>query len=211
MDEESRQRYDQLGLSIDELSLLVGVNLNALSQGMLTQESAMRELIEETSQQTEETLTERLEEAEQGLATSLSDTEASLLSQITGVEAGVLQQLAEVEGGLQSQFGEQFDVVQQQVSGLGEQVTGLGEGLAGLGQGVAGLGAGLLGGLMGLGQQQQQISAQLAKPEVIEFDPFLQGLSPFQPLTPIALSPQKQTDAMGELNKFLGRQTGMLV
>jgi len=55
------------------------------------------------------------------------------------------------------------------------------------------------------------MAAQLAKPDPIPFDPFLQGLSPFQPLTPIALAPQKQTDAMGELNKFLGRQTGMLV
>ena len=189
----------------------VGVNLEALQQGMLTQESAMRELVEETSQQTEETLTNRLEEAEQGFATSLSDTEASLLSQITGVEAGVLQQLATVEGGLQQQFGEQFGQVQQQVSGLSEQVTGLGEGLAGLGQGVAGLGAGLLGGLMGLGQQQEQIITQLSKPEVIEFNPFLKGLSPFQPMTPVALAPKKQTDAMSELNKFMGRQTGMLV
>ena len=211
LDAAGRQRYEDLNMSIDDVSLRIGVDINALREGMLTQESAMRELVEETSQQTEETLTNRLEEAEQGFATSLSDTEANLLSQITGVEAGVLQQLATVEGGLQQQFGEQFGQVQQQVSGLGEQVSGLGEGLAGLGQGVAGLGVGLLGGLMGLGQQQEQIITQLSKPEVIEFDPFLKGLSPFQPMTPVSLAPQKQTDAMSELNKFMGRQTGMLV
>ena len=204
LDEAGRQRYEELGLSIEDLSLRVGVNLEALQQGMLTQDAALRELVEETTRQTEQSLTERLEEAEQGFATSLSDTEANLLSQITGVEAGVLQQLATVEGGLREQFGEQFDVVQQQVGGLGEQVAGLGEGLAGLG---AGLGMGLLG----LGQQQQQLAAQLAKPDPIPFDPFLKGLSPFQPLTPIALAPQKQTDAMSELNKFIGRQSGMLV
>ena len=66
-------------------------------------------------------------------------------------------------------------------------------------------------GLLGLGQQQQQLAAELARPDPIPFDPFLKGLSPFQMLTPIALAPQKQTDALGELNKFLGRQTGMLV
>ena len=211
LDEAGRQRYEELGLSIEDLSLRVGVNLEALQQGMLTQDAALRELVEETTRQTEQSLTERLEEAEQGFATSLSDTEANLLSQITGVEAGVLQQLATVEGGLREQFGEQFDVVQQQVGGLGEQVTGLGEGLAGLGESVVGLGAGLGMGLLSLGQQQEQIAAQLAKPEVVEFDPFSKGLSPFQPLTPIALAPQKQTDAMSELNKFIGRQSGMLV
>jgi len=206
LDEASRQRYEELGLSIDELSLRVGVNLNALSEGMLTQDAALRELIEETTQQTEQSLTERLEEAEQGFATSLSDTEANLLSQITGVESGVLQQLAEVEGGLQSQFGEQFDVVQQQVSGLGEQVTGLGEGITGLGQA---LGVGLLG-LAAAQPTAQEIASAMPR-QPVEFDPFLQGLSPFQPLTPIALAPQKQTDALSELNKFIGRQTGMLV
>ncbi len=206
LDEASRQRYEELGLSIDELSLRVGVNLNALSEGMLTQDAALRELIEETTQQTEQSLTERLEEAEQGFATSLSDTEANLLSQITGIESGVLQQLAEVEGGLQSQFGEQFDVVQQQVSGLGEQVTGLGEGITGLGQA---LGVGLLG-LAAAQPTAQEIAAAMPR-QPVEFDPFLKGLSPFQPLTPIALAPQKQTDALSELNKFIGRQTGMLV
>ena len=206
LDEASRQRYEELGLSIDELSLRVGVNLNALSEGMLTQDAALRELIEETTQQTEQSLTERLEEAEQGFATSLSDTEANLLSQITGVESGVLQQLAEVEGGLQSQFGEQFDVVQQQVSGLEEQVTGLGEGITGLGQA---LGVGLLG-LAAAQPTAQEIAAAMPR-QPVEFDPFLKGLSPFQPLTPIALAPQKQTDALSELNKFIGRQTGMLV
>ena len=206
LDEASRQRYEELGLSIDELSLRVGVNLNALSEGMLTQDAALRELIEETTQQTEQSLTERLEEAEQGFATSLSDTEANLLSQITGVESGVLQQLAEVEGGLQSQFGEQFDVVQQQVSGLGEQVTGLGEGITGLGQA---LGVGLLG-LAAAQPTAQEIASAMPR-QPVEFDPFLKGLSPFQPLTPIALAPQKQTDALSELNKFIGRQTGMLV
>jgi hypothetical protein len=206
LDEASRQRYEELGLSIDELSLRVGVNLNALSEGMLTQDAALRELIEETTQQTEQSLTERLEEAEQGFATSLSDTEANLLSQITGVESGVLQQLAEVEGGLQSQFGEQFDVVQQQVSGLEEQVTGLGEGITGLGQA---LGVGLLG-LASAQPTAQEIAAAMPR-QPVEFDPFLKGLSPFQPLTPIALAPQKQTDALSELNKFIGRQTGMLV
>ena len=206
LDEASRQRYEELGLSIDELSLRVGVNLNALSEGMLTQDAALRELIEETTQQTEQSLTERLEEAEQGFATSLSDTEANLLSQITGVESGVLQQLAEVEGGLQSQFGEQFDVVQQQVSGLGEQVTGLGEGITGLGQA---LGVGLLG-LAAAQPTAQEIASAMPR-QPVKFDPFLKGLSPFQPLTPIALAPQKQTDALSELNKFIGRQTGMLV
>ena len=56
----------------------------------------------------------------------------------------------------------------------------------------------------------QEIAAAMPR-QPVEFDPFLKGLSPFQPLTPIALAPQKQTDALSELNKFIGRQTGMLV
>ena len=206
LDQRTQDRLDELGLGLQDLGLLVNVNFEALQQGMLTQESAMQELIEETTRQTEESLTERLEQAEEGFATSLSDTEANLLSQITGVEAGVLQQLAEVEGGLQSQFGEQFGQVQEQVAGLGEQVAGVGEGLGQLGQA---LGTGLLG-LAAAQPTAQQIAAAMPR-QPVEFDPFLKGLSPFQPLTPIALAPQKQTDAMSELNKFIGRQTGMLV
>ena len=143
----------------------------------------------------------------------MSDTEASLLSEITGVEAGVLQQLAEVEGGLQSQFGEQFGQVQQQVAGLGEQVTGLGEQVAGVGEGIGQLGQALGAGLLGLAAAQptaQEIAAAMPR-QPVEFDPFLKGLSPFQPLTPLSLSPIREKDATSELNKFIGRQTGMLV
>lgn len=151
MDAESRQRYDELGLSIDELSLRVGVNLEALQEGMLTQESAMRELIEETAQQTEE-------------------------------RVGV------------------------QITGLGEQIAGLGEGVTGLGQA---LGVGLLG-LAGAQPTAQEIAAAMPR-QPVKFDPFLKGLSPFQPLTPLSLSPIQEKDATSELNKFIGRQTGMLV
>ena len=206
LDQRTQDRLNELGLDLEGIGLLVNVNFEALQEGMLTQEAALRELVEETTRQTEESLTERLEQAEEGFATSLSDTEANLLSQITGVEAGVLQQLAEVEGGLQSQFGEQFGQVQEQVAGLGEQVAGVGEGLGQLGQA---LGTGLLG-LAAAQPTAQQIAAAMPR-QPVKFDPFLKGLSPFQPLTPIALAPQKQTDAMSELNKFIGRQTGMLV
>lgn len=151
MDAESRQRYDELGLSIEELSLRVGVNLEALQEGMLTQESAMRELIEETAQQTEE-------------------------------RVGV------------------------QITGLGEQIAGIGEGVTGLGQA---LGAGLLG-LAAAQPTAQEIAAAMPR-QPVKFDPFLKGLSPFQPLTPLSLSPIKEKDATSELNKFIGRQTGMLV
>ena len=116
------------------------------------------------------------------------------------------QQLAEVEGGLQSQFGEQFGQVQQQVAGLGEQVAGVGEGIGQLGQA---LGVGLLG-LAGAQPTAQEIAAAMPR-QPVEFDPFLKGLSPFQPLTPLSLSPVQQKDATSELNKFIGRQTGMLV
>jgi hypothetical protein len=206
LDQRTQDRLDELGLDLEGIGLLVNVNFEALQEGMLTQESALRELVEETTQQTEQSLTERLEEAEQGFATNLSDTEANLLEQITGVEAGVLQQLAEVEGGLQSQFGEQFEQVQQQVSGLGEQVAGVGENIGQLGQA---LGAGLLG-LAAAQPTAQEIAAAMPR-QPVKFDPFLKGLSPFQPLTPLSLSPIQEKDATSELNKFIGRQTGMLV
>ena len=79
LDERTQERLDELGLNLEDLGLLVNVNFEALQQGMLTQESAMQELIEETTRQTEESLTERLEQAEEGFATSLSDTEANPL------------------------------------------------------------------------------------------------------------------------------------
>jgi vacuolar-type H+-ATPase subunit H len=206
LDEASRGRFDDLGLSIEELSLRIGVNLEALQTGMLTQDAALRELIEESTTQTEESLTQRLEQAEEGFATSLSDTEANLLSQITGIEAEVLQQLAIVEGGLQSQFGEQFGQIQEQVAGLGEQVAGVGEGLGELGQAIG-------TGLMSLAAAQptaQQIASAMPR-QPVKFDPFLKGLDPFQPLTPLTLRPIQEKDAVSELNKFIGRQTGMLV
>ena len=213
LDEASRERFDELGLSIEDLSLRVGVNLEALQTGMLTQDAALRELIEESTTQTEESLTQRLEQAEEGFATSLSDTEANLLSQITGVEAGVLQQLAEVEGGLQSQFGEQFGQVQEQVAGLGEQVSGIGEQVASVGEGLGQLGQAIGTGLLGLAAAQptaQQIASAMPR-QPVKFDPFLKGLDPFQPLTPLTLRPIQEKDAVSELNKFIGRQTGMLV
>ena len=60
LDERTQERLDELGLDLEDLGLLVNVNFEALQQGMLTQESAMQELIEETTRQTEESLTERL-------------------------------------------------------------------------------------------------------------------------------------------------------
>ena len=65
------------------------------------------------------------------------------------------------------------------VAGLGTQIGGIAR--------IAGLGVGLLGGLTGLGQQQEQMIAQLSKPEVIKFDPFLKGLSPRKMPTPLKI------------------------
>ena len=113
----------------------------------------------------------------------------------------MLQQLAEVEGGLQEQFGDQFSQVQEQVAGLGEQVAGVGEGLGQLGQA---LGTGLLG--LAAAQPTAQEIAMAMPRQPVDFDPFLKGLSPFQPLTPLTLRPVQEKDALSELNKFIGRQ-----
>ena len=102
LDERTQERLDELGLNLEDLGLLVNVNFEALQQGMLTQESAMQELIEETTRQTEESLTERLEQAEEGFATSLSDTEANLLSRITGVEAECFNNLQRLKADCKS-------------------------------------------------------------------------------------------------------------
>jgi len=137
------------------------------------------------------------------------DIEALRAGQISQAEAQqAFQQSTEERFG---ELGSQVGDLGTQIGGLASDVSGLGRGLEGLGEGVAGLGAGLGMGLLSLGQQQQQLAAQLARPDPIPFDPFLKGLSPFQPLTPIALTPQKQTSALDELNQFLGRQKGMLV
>jgi len=112
---------------------------------------------------------------------------------INALQAGQISQ-AEAQQAFESsvagqfgQIGGQIGGLMSDVAGLGTQIGGIGEGLAGLGQGVAGLGVGLLGGLTGLGQQQQQIITQLSKPEVIEFDPFLKGLSPRKMPTPLKI------------------------
>ena len=135
---------------------------------------------------------------------------------IDALQAGQISQ-AEAQQAFQQSTEEQFGEIGGQIGDLGTQigglasdVSGLGAGLEGLGQGVAGLGAGLGMGLLGLGQQQEQIVAELTKPEPIPFDPFLKGLSPFQILTPTALSPVQQRDAVSDLDKFI-RQSGMLV
>ena len=68
-------------------------------------------------------------------------------------------------------------------------------------------------GLLGLAAAQptaQEIASAMPR-QPVQFDPFLKGLSPFQPLTPLTLRPVQEKDALSELNKFIGRQSGMLV
>ena len=108
---------------------------------------------------------------------------------IDALQAGQISQ-AEAQQAFQQSTEEQFGEIGGQIGDLGTQigglasdVSGIGRGLEGLGQGVAGLGAGLGMGLLGLGQQQEQIVAELAKPDPIPFDPFLKGLTPFPNLS----------------------------
>ena len=128
LDERTQDRLNELGLDLEDLSLLVNVNFEALQEGALTRESAMQELIEETATRTEE--------------------------QVAGLGA----QVGGLMGGLE---------------GLGQQVGGLEGALEGLGEGLGQLGLGTLGGLFGLGQQQQQLAQQqmamLSKPEIKPF------------------------------------------
>ena len=128
LDERTQDRLNELGLDLEDLSLLVNVNFEALQEGALTRESAMQELIEETATRTEEQV------------------------------AGLGEQVGGLMGGLE---------------GLGQQVGGLEGALEGLGEGLGQLGLGTLGGLFGLGQQQQQLAQQqmamLSKPEIKPF------------------------------------------
>ena len=98
-------------------------------------------------------------------------------------------------------------------TGLGELGEAFEAGLGGLGEGVGQLGQALGTGLLGIAAAQptlQEIQAVMPR-QPVEFDPFLKGLSPFQPLTPLTLRPVQEKDALSELNKFIGRQSGMLV
>tara|TARA_R100000329_G_C7618331_1_gene219723 strand:+ start:1080 stop:4076 length:2997 start_codon:yes stop_codon:yes gene_type:complete len=107
LDERTQDRLNELGLDLEDLSLLVNVNFEALQEGALTRESAMQELIEETATRTEEQV-------------------AGLGEQVGGLMGGLEglgQQVGGLEGALEG-LGE----------GLGQLGLGTLGGLFGLGQ-----------------------------------------------------------------------------
>ena len=107
LDERTQERLNELGLDLEDLSLLVNVNFEALQEGALTRESAMQELIEETAIRTEEQV-------------------AGLGEQVGGLMGGLEglgQQVGGLEGALEG-LGE----------GLGQLGLGTLGGLFGLGQ-----------------------------------------------------------------------------
>ena len=237
LDAQTRQQFEEFGENVNQLFAGVNVDIEGLQAGQVSQAEAFAQYQEEAAIQAEEATEdrrnlqqaiigaqgdiERLDENTRQQFEEFGETVNELFSDVdVDIEALQEGQISQAEAqqafqqSTEEQFGEiggQIGDLGTQIGGLASDVSGIGAGLEGLGQGVAGLGAGLGMGLLGLGQQQQQLAAELARPDPIPFDPFLKGLSPFQMLTPIALAPQKQTDALGELNKFLGRQTGMLV
>ena len=212
LDEQTQQRFEEFGESVNELFSDVDVDIEALQEGQITQTEMAEEAATERQvlqqsllnvqgdvNQLDANTRQQFEEFGESVNELFSDVDVD----IEALQEGQISQ-AEAQEAFEQSVSEQFGEV-------GEGLAGLGAGLEGLGQGVAGLGAGLGLGLLGLGQQQEQIVAELTKPEPIPFNPFLKGLSPFQPLTPISLSPVKEKDAVSELNKFIGRQSGMLV
>ena len=239
LDAQTRQQFEEFGEDVNQLFAGVNVDIEGLRAGQVSQEEAFRQYQADAASQAAQATTERrnLQQsliAVQGDVSQLdantrrqfeefggtvNDLFADVNVDIEGLRQGqVSQQEAQrdFEQSVAGQFGDitgQLGALGGQVSGLMSDVAGIGQGLEGLGEGVAGLGQGLGAGLLGLAAAQptaQQIAAAMPR-QPVKFDPFLKGLSPFQPLTPIALAPQKQTDAMSELNKFIGRQTGMLV
>jgi hypothetical protein len=227
MSAESQQRYNELGLDIEDLSTLVGVNIEALRDDIITQDSALRELFENQGEQLGqdiEDLNTKLEDAREGFSVELSETEANILSEITGLESDFLQSMGELEGGLQDAFGEGFENVQGQVEGIGQQVAGVESRIGEVEEGIGGLESqfqegleGLLrfglGSMFGLGQQQQQISEQqmqqaamlAARPEI---DPFQKqefaGLG-YEAYQDPGMLTQQQPTAQENLAQLIGR------
>ena len=89
LDENTQDRLNELGLDVEQLGLLVNVNFESLQEGLLSQESAMQELIEETVSQSEEEVRSDI---------------TGLGQQIGGVEAG-LEGLGEGIAGLGEGLG----------------------------------------------------------------------------------------------------------
>ena len=171
-----------------------------LQQALISVQGNVNQLDESTRQQFEE------------FGGTVNELFSDVNVDIEGLRQGQVSQQeaqSDFEESVASQFGgitEQLGELGSQVSGLMSDVTGIGEGLEGLGQG---LGEGLLG-LAAAQPTAQQIASAMPR-QPVKFDPFLKGLSPFQPLTPLSLSPVQEKDALSELNKFIGRQSGMLV
>ena len=222
LDAQTRQQFEDFGQNVNELFSDVNVDIEGLQAGQISQAEAFAQYQADAASQAEEAAEDRrnLQQAIIGAQGNIEALDANTRQQfeefgenvnelfsdvdvdIEALQEGQISQ-AEAQAAFEQSVSEQFGQV-------GEGLAGLGEGLEGLGQGVAGLGAGLGMGLLSLGQQQEQLAAELAKPDPIPFDPFLKGLSPFQILTPTALSSVQQKDAVSELDKYI-RQTGMLV
>ena len=213
LDADTKARFDEFGEDVNQLFAGVNVDIEGLRQGQVSQADAFAQYQADASVKAAEAANERrgLQQSllnVQGDVTQLDENTrrqfdafgedvnqlfSNVDVDINALQAGQISQ-AEAQQAFESsvagqfgQIGGQIGGLMSDVAGLGTQIGGIGEGLAGLGQGVAGLGVGLLGGLTGLGQQQQQIITQLSKPEVIEFDPFLKGLSPRKMPTPLKI------------------------
>ena len=222
LDAQTRQQFEAFGEDVNQLFAGVNVDIEGLQAGQVSQAEAFAQYQADAATQATQATEERrnLQQAIIGAQGNIEALDANTRQQfeefgenvnelfsdvdvdIEALQEGQISQ-AEAQAAFEQSVSEQFGQV-------GEGLAGLGEGLEGLGQGVAGLGAGLGMGLLSLGQQQEQLAAELAKPDPIPFDPFLKGLSPFQILTPTALSSVQQKDAVSELDKYI-RQTGMLV
>jgi hypothetical protein len=239
LDAQTRQQFEAFGEDVNQLFAGVNVDIEGLRAGQISQQEAFEQYQASAATQAAEAAGERrnlqqsiinvqgdvsqLDESTRQQFQEFGGTVNQLFSDvdvdINALQAGQISQ-AEAQQAFEQSVAGQFGGIEGQITelsgqlgGLMSDVAGIGRGLEGLGEGVAGLGQGLGAGLLGLAAAQptaQQIASAMPR-QPVKFDPFFKGLSPFQPLTPLSLSPVQEKDALSELNKFIGRQSGMLV
>ena len=239
LDAQTRQQFEAFGEDVNQLFAGVNVDIEGLRAGQVSQEEAFRQYQADAATQAEEAAGERrnlqqsiinvqgdvsqLDESTRQQFQEFGGTVNQLFSDvdvdINALQAGQISQ-AEAQQAFEQSVAGQFGGIEGQITelsgqlgGLMSDVAGIGRGLEGLGEGVAGLGQGLGAGLLGLAAAQptaQQIASAMPR-QPVKFDPFLKGLSPFQPLAPMSLAPAQRTDPVNELDKFFSRQSGMLV
>ncbi len=212
LDESTTEALEALGVDLGDLADLQSEFAEDVAEAQQTAADERAELQEAIIavggdvNALDEATQEQFEEFGETVSDLFSDVDVD----IEALQEGQISQ-AEAQQAFEESVGQQFTDISGEIGGVQSDIKGLGQEVSGLGQGLADLGVGIGAGLLGLAGQQEQLPQQIAAMmprEAPEFKKFMKKLGPRKTINPLTMQPLKQKDAVGELNKFIGRASG---